>query len=239
MAPASAAWIRPSAKGKKASDAQAEPLASDCGRPASLGRLGGADGGDAGGVAPVHLAGADAAGLAVLGEDDGVGLDVLGDGEGEQHVAHLGLGRRALGDDLQVGGGQPRVVAALHQEAAGDRLEGLARRSGSGRAPVTSRRRFFAARRRSMASSSASGAITTSVKILTISRGGGRVQPAVHRDDAAEGRDRIALQRALVGLFRSSPRATPQGLACLMMAHGGAGGRIELGDQLEAPRRCR
>jgi hypothetical protein len=35
VAPASAAWIRPSGKGKKASDAQAEPLARLSGRPAA------------------------------------------------------------------------------------------------------------------------------------------------------------------------------------------------------------
>ncbi len=35
LAPASTAWIRPSANGKKASEAQAEPWARDCGRPAA------------------------------------------------------------------------------------------------------------------------------------------------------------------------------------------------------------
>ena len=92
VAPASTAWSRPSANGKKASEAQAEPFGQRLRQAGRLGRLRGADGGDAGGVAAVHLAGADAGGLAVLGEDDGVGLHVLGDGEGEQHVAHLGLG---------------------------------------------------------------------------------------------------------------------------------------------------
>ena len=174
VAPAATAWSRPSAKGKKASEAQAEPLASEWARPAASPASRGADGGDAGRVAAVHLAGADAGGLAVLGVDDGVGLDVLGHGEGEQHVRDLLRRRLALGDDLQVGGGDARGVAALHQEAAGDRAEHLARpRSGSGRPPVSSRRRFFLAAKTAMASSSASGAMTTSVKISMISSGGG------------------------------------------------------------------
>src|SRR5690606_29192911 len=63
----------------------------------------GLDLGDAGGVDPAHLAGADADGHAVLAIDDGVGLDVLGHAPGEQHVAHFRLGGRALGDDLEVG----------------------------------------------------------------------------------------------------------------------------------------
>src|SRR3546814_2812178 len=44
------------------------------------------DRGDAGRVHAAHLAGADADGLAVLGIDDGVGLDVLGDFPGEDQI---------------------------------------------------------------------------------------------------------------------------------------------------------
>ena len=51
-----------------------------------------------------------------------------------------------------------------------------------------------------------------------LARGRG-VERAVQRDDAAEGRDRIAAQRRCIGLRqRWRLRATPQGLACLMMA---------------------
>ena len=60
VAPAATASRRPSAKGKKASDAQAEPSASDCVSPLASPRFLGADGGDAGAVPAVHLAGADA-----------------------------------------------------------------------------------------------------------------------------------------------------------------------------------
>jgi hypothetical protein len=70
-----------------------------------------------------------------------------------------------------------------------------------------------------MASSSASGAITTSVKILTISR-------------AAEGRHRVALQRPLVGLLEVRAQGDAAGVGVLDDRHRGAGGRIELGHQL-------
>ena len=126
VAPASAAWIRPSAKGKKASEAQAEPVQVET-------EVGGAHGGDAGGILAVHLSRADAEGLTARGEDDGVRLDVLGDGEGEQHVRDLRLRRLAAGDDLQVGGRDARGIAGLGQEAAGDGAEGGAR-SPAGRA---------------------------------------------------------------------------------------------------------
>ena len=63
-----------------------------------LGRLARLDGGDRALIAAVHLARADAGGDAVLGIDDGVRLDVLGDGPGEQAVGQFLLGRRALGD---------------------------------------------------------------------------------------------------------------------------------------------
>src|SRR6478672_10957616 len=84
VAPASAAASSPSAKGKKASEATAEPTVRDSGQPL---------------VAAVHLPGADACGNAVLRVNDRVGLDVLGDGPGEQAVLQLLLGGLALGDN--------------------------------------------------------------------------------------------------------------------------------------------
>ena len=41
----------------------------------------------------------------------------------------------------------------------------------------------------------------TSVKIFTISRAASRVELAIQRDDAAEGRDRIAAQRLAIGVL--------------------------------------
>ena len=67
-----------------------------------LGRVLGLPGGDSGRFEPVHLAGPDPGRGAVFGVDDGVRLDVLGDGPGEQAVGQLAVGRRAPGDDLEV-----------------------------------------------------------------------------------------------------------------------------------------
>ena len=122
VAPASTAASRPSAKGKKASDATAEPIVRGSAQPAFSGRVLRLPGGDPGGFEPVHLAGADAGGGAVLGIDDGVRLDVLGDRPGEQAVGQLLLARRALGHDLEIVRADPAVVARLEQPAAGDRL---------------------------------------------------------------------------------------------------------------------
>ena len=77
VAPASAAAIRPSGKGKNASEATTEP--SVRARSPALPRPRALQRGDAGGIDAAHLAGADADGRAVLGVDDGVRLDVLGD----------------------------------------------------------------------------------------------------------------------------------------------------------------
>ena len=65
----------------------------------------------------------------------------------------------------------------------------------------------------------AEGAMMTSVKISVMARAASASSVPVERDDAAECGDRIA-GAAPCGRRRpdSSPSATPQGLACLMMA---------------------
>ena len=93
VAPASTAASRPSANGKKASDATAEPIVRGSGQPFVFGRFRRLGRGDPRAVAAVHLARADAGRGAVLGIDDGVRFDVLGDGPGEQAVGELLLGR--------------------------------------------------------------------------------------------------------------------------------------------------
>ena len=148
VAPASAAAIRPSAKGKKASEATTEPLASDSARPAALRRFLRLARGDARGIDAAHLAGADADGGAVLGIDDGVRLDVLGDAPGEEEVGDLGCGRRALGDDLagrfaRCGRCRGPAPASRRRPSAAS----MPARAGSGRPPASSRRRFFLAAR--------------------------------------------------------------------------------------------
>ena len=83
----------------------------------------GLDGGDARGVDPRHLAGADADGLAALRIDDGVGFDELGHFPGKHQVVDFLFGRGALGHYLQVGGGDHADITALHQQATVDALE--------------------------------------------------------------------------------------------------------------------
>ena len=90
VAPASMATRSPSANGKKASEAHDGTFGQRLGQAGLLGGVLRLAGGDAGGVDPAHLAGADADGGAVLGVDDGVRLDVLGDAEGERQVGELG-----------------------------------------------------------------------------------------------------------------------------------------------------
>ena len=65
-----------------------------------------------------NVAGADADGGLVLGENDGVGFDVLGDGEGECQIGQFGIAGGAFGDDLKIAFGD-RSVPALQQVAAG------------------------------------------------------------------------------------------------------------------------
>ena len=144
VAPASTAASRPSAKGKNASEATAQPTVRGSAQPdvsaASVAFIAAMRDG----FAPVHLARADPGGGAVLGIDDRVRLDVLGDRPGEQAVVQFLLGRRALRHHLEHVARDMAVVALLDQHAAGDRSSSSGRRArGSGSSPVSSRRRFF------------------------------------------------------------------------------------------------
>ena len=137
VAPASIATSRPSANGKNASDATTEPLVSGSAKPSFLRCVLRLARGDARGIDPAHLAGADADGGAVLGIDDGVGLHVLGHPEGEAQVAHFGIGRRALGHDLDL-----HVVDRRHCRAIAPAVRRRPiSRSGPPRADRAARRR--------------------------------------------------------------------------------------------------
>ena len=118
--PASAAAISPSGNGKNASDAQTPPCASDCGPTGGLRRLLGLATGDEGGIDAAHLAGTDSGCGPLLGVDDGVRLDMLGDAPGEEKIVDLGVGRCALSDNLEVGSGHHSGIAILNEVAVGD-----------------------------------------------------------------------------------------------------------------------
>ncbi len=78
--------------------------------------------GDARGIHPAHLSGADADGGEILGIDDGVGFDMLGDAEREPEITQLRIGRRTPGHGLERDVIGNSVVTTLHQQAAGDGL---------------------------------------------------------------------------------------------------------------------
>ena len=137
VAPASIATSRPSANGKKASDATTEPLVSGCSKPEFLRRIFRLARGDARRIDAAHLAGADADGGEILRIDDGVGLDVLGDAEGEHQVAQFLGRRRAFGD---------RRAASCHR-----------RPRCRGSAPEAARRRILTVRPRSARIGQAAG----------------------------------------------------------------------------------
>ena len=78
---------------------------------------------EADGVHAAHLAGADADRGEVVGQHDRVGADVLADLPGEEHLAPLGLGGLALGDDLHLRAVLEAHVAVLDEQAAHDALD--------------------------------------------------------------------------------------------------------------------
>ena len=121
------------------------------------------------------------------------------------------LGAR-LRHDLQVERVDHRIVARLHEQAAGDRLDrSVPAAAGSGRPPVTSRRKFFFAAMIARASSVASGAMMTSVKVLTISSAASassRRLTATMPPKAETGSQASALPIGLARALRRRPRRT-------------------------------
>ena len=143
VAPASTAASRPSAKGKKASEATAEPIVRGSAQPALSAASFAFHAAMRARFEAVHLARADAGGGAVLGIDDRVRLDVLGDGPGErQSASSCSVGwrlvttfrsSRLIGHCRASGPAQPPAIDFSVRPG----------RAGSGRSPVSSRRRFF------------------------------------------------------------------------------------------------
>ncbi len=174
------------------------------GKPGIGGGLGRLLGGDADAVDAAHLAGADADRRAAAREDDRVRLDVLRDRVGEQQVGDLGLGRRALRDDLQIVAGGRDPVALLDQQPAGEfvRRPALRFRVGQAVRPPAAAAPPCA-RAISRAAGSASGRDDDLDKDLRDRLGGGGVERAVQRDDAAERADRVAGQRLVPGLAQA------------------------------------
>jgi hypothetical protein len=126
------------------------------------------------------------------------------------------------GSPPSVGRADPARVAVLHQKAARHLPEQrqpprrrIGQRVGRQQAQV-----LLSGKDGARAASSAPGAITTSVKMPAISS----AVAASSGGSAPRSRRRprsVAVIGAAIGLGQRRPRATPQGLACLMMAQAG------------------
>ncbi len=144
-------------------------------QPGGLGGFLALPGGDARGVDAARLAGADADRRGVLGIDDGVGLHVLADAEGEEQVVEFrsSVGARRV-TDVDVAARPMRPASRVCARKPPARL----RNGQAGGSPGRACRRSAAGAGSSCAPgsrvrpSSASGAMITSVKMAAIFGGG-------------------------------------------------------------------
>src|SRR5690606_39020392 len=161
----------------------------------------GLDRGNAGGVDPAHLPGADTHGLAIPGVDDGVGLDELGHFPGEDQVVDFLLGGCPSGHYPEVGLGDHAGIPALHQQAAVDPLvvqvlNPLSRPLAAlEQTHVGFGRDHFAG-----FGADAGGNDDLDELALDDGAGGGSVQLAVEGNDAAEGRLAVGSKGHVIGL---------------------------------------
>ena len=169
VAPASIADKQPVGEGEEGVGGDDRALGQRLGQAGGLGRVERLARGDARGIDAAHLAGADADGGAVPCIDDGVRLDVLGDAEGEFQIGHLGRRRRALRHDLELQIVDHRIVAALDEQAAGNGFDGGAGGARIGQAAGDQQAQVLLGGDDADCLLEASGAMMTSVKVLTIS----------------------------------------------------------------------
>ena len=139
--------------------------------------------------------------------------------------------RGAPGDDLQRRLVEDAAVAVLHQEPARDRADGqrsrarIGQRAGDQQPQVLLRRDD---RQRLVVGLRRDDDLGEDLDDLSRRRG---VEAAVQRDDAAEGRDRIAGERLFVGLEQGRADRDAAGVGVLDDGDRRAFGRIELGDE--------
>ena len=136
----------------------------------------------------------------------------------------LGLGRAALGDDLHRSTRSSRSASRSWTsmppidlaQAGSQRASRRAARGRRGSACSACRRAPRARRRRSRARTAPRRTARRSASASA------RSTRRFRHDHAAEGRHRVARERALIGLERASaPTATPHGLLCLTITHAG------------------
>jgi len=192
--------------------------------------FGHAKGGDARGIAAVHLPGTDADGAAIHGIDDGVGFNMFTDLEGEKHVGEFGIRGRAPRDDFQVGLCDDAVIDVLYQQSAGDGFIGCAARVDIGQAVCFEHAQVFLGGEDIERGGLNVGRDDDFGENFDDFGGGFCVQSAIQRDDTAEGRDRVAFKGAVVGVQHCRAGGDAAGVGVF---DDGNGGGIKFGHQLE------
>ncbi len=127
---------------------------------------------------------------------------MFADGEREQHVGDLLRAGRTLGDGGEIGLHRGGGVASLQKEPAGQQFQHPARRRRVGQAAGLQNPQVFL-RRQNLARAGIDFRRDDHLQKQIRHGGGGfRIEGAVDGDDAAEGADRIAAQRACVGVLQ-------------------------------------
>ena len=187
-------------KGKEGVRRHDAPFGQRLGETECLGRVLRLARGDARRIDPAHLTRADADRRAVSDIDDGVGLDVLGNAEGEFHVGEFRLARLALGHAFQVEIVDHGVVALLLQEAAGNGFDQNAPCARIGERARRQQPQILLRRddrRRLVGDRRRNDHLGEDLDDLLRRFG---VERAVQRDDAAEGRGLVAGKRLAIGV---------------------------------------
>ncbi len=178
----------------------------------------------AGGAGSEHDAG-DAVGLTgthaqqrlIPGEDDGVGLDVLGDAPGEAHVGGLFGGGTPLGDDLYVHLVVGDVVAALDEHSPNHAA--VVHLAAGGRGSGADDPQVFLLAQEGQGIVVVFGGDDDLVEALAYLLGRGEGEAAVEGDDAAVGGDGVAGEGAPVGLDEVAVAGKSAGVGVLHDHH--------------------
>ena len=158
---------------------------------------------------------------------------MLGDAEGEAQIGQFPLARLALRHDLEFHVVDDGIVARLDEEAAGNGTQRQARRADIRQAAGQQQAQVLLGGDqgdRLLLGIGGDDDLGEDLDDLLRSLG---IERAVQRDDAAESRDGVAAQRALIGLEQRAAGRDAAGVGVLDDDAGGRGLRIELGDAFE------
>ena len=160
-------------------------------------------------------------------------LTCLATVQANRQSRELLLGRLALRHALELVARDRAVVAVLHQQAAGDRLERRPAARGSGSSPVSSRRRFFLRAKIALAVLVGIRRDDDFGEDLGDRLGRRRVERPVDRDDAAERRDAVAGERLASRPRTALSRGRDAARVGVLDDHHRRLAVAELGDELE------